>query len=64
MKEYKLTDFFGVVAPDNCCLFCDQCSDIWWDYTHGPYMFFCDIGKDTSKGAHGECEFFLKEDIE
>lgn len=44
------------VAPERCCLFCKHCSDIMVDYTHGPYMTICELGKD-----HGEepcCELF------
>ena len=24
------------------CLICKHCTDIFWDYTHGPYMLFCE----------------------
>ena len=62
LKEYRLTNHFAVLAPDNCCLFCDHCTDVWWDYENGPYMFFCVVDKDTSKGARGACEYFLEEE--
>lgn len=32
--------------PARHCAFCKHCTDIFYDYTHGPYMFICDLGKD------------------
>lgn len=60
-REYKCGPL-TVIAPSRACLFCDRCSDVFWDYTHGPYMFFCDAGMDTSVGAEGRCEGFVEED--
>lgn len=31
------------VAKANFCFFCKHCTDIYWDYTNGPYMCCCDI---------------------
>ncbi len=62
---------FAIWAPERSCCFCKNCSDYVWDYTNGPYMFFCDIandGKDrdqitlTEKGCIGKCEFFEEDD--
>lgn len=33
---------------DEDCLFCDHCTNFFWDYTNGPYMIFCDEDHDTS----------------
>ncbi len=58
-REYMLGVEFGVRAPETCCLFCRNCSDVWWDYTNGPYMFNCIIDNDlTEKGCLGKCENF------
>ena len=35
----------GWKIPKKCCLTCEHCSDIWWDYTNGPYMIICTIEK-------------------
>ena len=50
-------------CPEKSCVFCKNCTDVIWDYTNGPYMFFCE--KDplaerelTEKGYAGECEEF------
>ena len=60
-RIYKLTEKLSVSAPETCCLFCEWCTDVWWDYTNGPYMFYCVGNKDTSKGALGKCEHFKEE---
>ena len=49
---------FQCYAPDNCCLFCRHCSDVYWDYTNGPYMFFCELKKEDWK----TCDKFEVED--
>ena len=56
MKRYK-GDGFSVLAPDESCLFCKHCTDFFWDYTHGPYLFFCDV-YDVSVD---DCERFEEE---
>ena len=45
-------------CPEKACVFCDHCTDVFWDYTNGPYMVFCDISADTEKGFVGHCELF------
>lgn len=35
-------EYYECDAPDNCCLFCRHCTDVFWDYTHGPYLFLGD----------------------
>jgi hypothetical protein len=55
-------------CPVNSCVFCDHCTDIYYDYSNGPYMFVCELdegkGMDddshTGKGAIGECEWFVE----
>ena len=32
--------------PAQHCLFCDNCTHVLYDYTHGPYMWLCDIGEE------------------
>lgn len=43
------------LVPPKSCYVCGHC-DIWWDFTHGPYMFACDKDKDTEKALEGMCE--------
>lgn len=31
------------LVPEDACPVCEHCTDILWDFTNGPYMFFCDI---------------------
>lgn len=49
-------------APEKSCLFCDHMTDVFWDYTNGPYCFICDIKRDTSAGYCGECPHFKEGD--
>lgn len=55
---------FIVTAPPKCCLFCTNCTDIWWDYTHGPYMMACELHHEENDTAYdcggysGECNDF------
>ena len=60
MREYRC-DYYSVMAPSTSCLFCKSCTDVFWDFTNGPYMFLCDAEGDTNKGAVGECELFSEE---
>ena len=58
---------FGLKNKKNC-LICKHCTDIFWDYTHGPYMTFCenpcnvegDLSEETNLGT--ECDLFELED--
>ena len=60
MKLYEC-EFYSVMAHERSCLFCDHCTDVFWDYENGPYMFFCDAGADVESGAAGECGAFEEE---
>lgn len=68
MKEYKCEDKYGpgvvVRAPETCCLFCKHCTDIFWDYTNGPYWMFCEKHDNITKvGGHvGNCPDFQEEE--
>lgn len=59
MKRYKC-EFYEVDAPDNHCLFCKKCTDVFWDFTHGPYMFLCTEGHGNWK----TCNSFEEEIVE
>ncbi len=51
------------VAPDSCCLFCNNCTDTIWDYTHGLYMVICGKEFDIDIGMSGQCFGFEKEEL-
>lgn len=63
-KIYKCYDPIGpgktVNAPTTCCLFCKNCTDVYWDYSHGPYMMICIKHDDVFDcgGARGTCKDF------
>ena len=61
--KYVVEPGFTIWAPEKSCLFCRKCNDIIWDYTNGPYCFFCEEDTDgkkdlTERGCIGECEYF------
>lgn len=60
MKVYKLETGETVEAPDKCCLFCDHCTDLFYDFG-GIYLTVCDIEKDIVIGSKGECDYFKDE---
>lgn len=49
-------EFYKVLAPARSCLFCEHCTDVFYDFMNGPYMFFCEVDSDTNEGAAGNCE--------
>lgn len=62
MKEYKC-EYYSVQKAENSCFFCQHCTDIFFDYTNGPYMFICDEDADTIKGCDGQCKLFKEDKI-
>ena len=60
MKLYEC-EFYSVMAHERSCLFCGHCTDVFWDYANGPYMFLCDAGGDADAAQRGECQRFVEE---
>ena len=61
---------FGLKSRKNC-LICKHCTDIFWDYTRGPYMVVCEkserscneesnLPEEANLGT--ECDLFELED--
>ena len=42
-------EFYEVQAHKRSCFFCKCCMDIFFDYTNGPYMFFCNKEIDQTQ---------------
>lgn len=42
MRHYSC-EYYECDAPDECCLFCEHCTDIFYD-CGGPYLFLCELG--------------------
>ena len=61
MSDLRLyeCEYYRLMAPSTCCLFCEFCTDVFFDFTNGPYMFMCARDGDTEAGAAGECPLFL-----
>ena len=47
MRIFKCANGSEYQCPDKACVFCDHCSDIFYDYTNGPYMIICELNKDA-----------------
>lgn len=47
--EVFVFDEYIVRANRRSCFGCTHCTDIWYDYTNGPYMFHCDRGVDEKE---------------
>ena len=59
-------DGYVVWADPKSCFFCKYLTDIFYDYTNGPYMFFCDKATPETypvdNGLQGKCDMFEEED--
>ena len=65
IKLYRCDNGHLYKLHDKSCLFCSHCTDVFYDYSNGPYMAFCELNiEDSSDGNLEElCEHF-KEDPE
>lgn len=43
---------------DKACVFCDHCTDIFWDYSNGIYATCCELCKEQ---IDGKCDCFIEE---
>ena len=53
MRDFIIENPLGVITfpmPNKHCVFCSHCSDVFYDYSHGPYMCLCTKDNDTSMG--------------
>ena len=61
MRQYELPGMILNTTNDRDCIFCKHCNFIW-DYTNGPYLFFCDFDRpECSEASNPEehtCEKF------
>lgn len=63
MKFFHCQNGRSYEAHERSCLFCEYCTDVFWDYTNGPYMLICehpetdDRSKEQAFSA-GKCEKF------
>lgn len=49
------------LMPATHCVFCKNCTDIFYDYTNGPYMFLCELNKQEEleiTETECRCEYF------
>lgn len=54
---------YGISYDKKCCLICKHCTDLFYDYTNGPYMCFCKFQNKSCDDFGDNCnQFELKED--
>lgn len=63
MRLFACVNGRDYLVVEKGCIFCDHCTDIFFDPVHGPYMENCSIGLNTQVGMAGLCNHF-KEDQE
>ena len=56
--KFKCDNGKTYIFPAKHCAFCEHCTDIWYDYTNGPYMFLCVKGFLNYR----TCKSFKKEE--
>lgn len=67
MPEHEHTRIFRgpgytVKAHPKSCFFCQHLTDIFYDYTNGPYGFVCNLVGDIETGMRGVCPDFKEDD--
>lgn len=53
---------YTVKAHPKSCFFCQHLTDIFYDYTNGPYGFVCNLDGDIETGMRGVCRDFKEEE--
>lgn len=61
-KVYECNEYKCDAHPRGC-FFCKHSTDVWWDFTTGPYMIICELQKENDQdmptfGCCGECKHF------
>lgn len=49
--EFKCDNGKTYSFPNNHCSSCKYCTDVFYDYTNGPYLFLCNIRKKYDDGC-------------
>lgn len=68
LKEENAKKFeclsYTLIAHKKSCEFCKHLSDTFYDFTHGPYLFFCDRGIDVNMDIlRNGCNGFEKDEV-
>lgn len=62
LREFVCENGIVYKCHPKCCLFCQHCADVFYDYTNGPYMTLCELNLDEDTGREGNCARFLDVD--
>ena len=59
MAEFRCDNGRTYIFPDKHCSSCKHCTDVYYDYINGPYLWICLVGSDYDNG----CDKYEKEDF-
>ena len=65
-KIYECDEYKCDAHPRGC-FFCKHSTDVFYDFTNGPYMIVCDLQSEHDQdlptyGFYGECKHFDPDD--
>ena len=60
MKEYKCSNGHTYIVKDKSCLVCGHCTDVFWDYTNGPYLAICELHDELI--CDGTCKDYIEDE--
>lgn len=61
-KSFRLQNGKEYMLPENSCAFCEHCTDVFYDYTNGPYAFKCELpNKMCLDVLKTDCKDFVSE---
>ena len=61
LREFKSENGHVYLFPKKHCVFCKHCTDLFYEYSNGPYMFFCDLDTEVDDHHYESCGMFEEE---
>lgn len=58
MNEFKCDNGHTYIVKDKSCLVCGHCTDVFWDYTNGPYLVICELHDELI--SDGTCKDYIE----
>lgn len=62
IKIYRCENGHLYKFPQQSCFFCSHCTDIFYDYSHGPYMVFCELNNPNRENGNFDSKCLDYED--
>lgn len=58
VRIFRCNNGRDYLVTEEGCIFCDHCTDIFYDPVYGPYLVNCSNGFNTQRGMAGLCVHF------